>query len=184
MGYELPQLPVHRFLDIVGNGTGSIQATGDYSTPTLFMCIPTPDERLAITRLIVLVNDSVMTDASKYGALSTLANGIKIEIAQMDDIGVGPSIANDAVLLDLTSLSPVKSLAGWKGHCFDGETTPPSPGDEFFAVRWSFFKAGYDHLLLNGRQGQYFRAHLRDDLTGLNEHTFKLDGHHLDKNQW
>jgi hypothetical protein len=159
---------LYRFLDTVGDGSGTKNAVGDYSagtgTPTSFKIVPPSGELYTLSRVIVQIRDSGLISAEGYGGLAALTNGVELRVRD----GAG-------TVLDLVNGLPVKSNAGWGSFCYDVALTEFGAGDNFVQVRWTFSKSG-KALELNGDEGEYLEAYLSDDLTGLVGHTFQVQG--------
>ena len=169
VGYGSVPTPIYRFLDENGDGTGNKNANGDYSsTPTEFFIQPPPGQVFRIERMMILIRDSqnqFYTD--RYGDVGVLGNGI--EIKTLDDSGV---------LVNLTDDLPVKTNGEWGKFCYDAEVYPSTMGgtDTYLRARWTFSRAGYP-LRLVGDNNERLAVILNDDLTGLIEHHFHVQGY-------
>lgn len=154
-----------RFLDTVGNGTGTTSAIGDYSTPTSFFITPPTGEIYVLERFLVQIRDALALSADDYGNLTALTNGIVVKVTDA---------SGDVV--ELTDGMPIKSNADWAMHCYDSDPDNYGNGDNFIHVRWTFSKAGYPISLT---EGQSLVALMQDNLTGLVQHTFKVEGYRI-----
>lgn len=158
---------ITRFLDTVGNGTGSIDATGDYSSVAQeFKITPADDEVYCISRLIVHVKDTQGIDADSYGNNITLTNGITIKTVDSggdNEIFVGSS-------------SPIMVNADWGKYCYDVNVLTFGAGNETCVVRWTFSKYGGHGCWLHGFQSESFVITLNDNFTGLLSHGFVVEG--------
>lgn len=150
------------FLDTNGDGTGSKNANVDGSvTPVEFKLTIPSGYRAYLSRMIVHIRDSGSIDAGSYGNGITMSNGLQVEYTYR-----GRSI-------DLLDGMPIQTNADWGRVCYDVSNTDFGSGDNFVQVRWTFAKAG-GPLPLSG--GQEFIVRVRDNLSGLEEHTFSLQG--------
>lgn len=161
-----PQDAVFRFLDTVGDGSGTKNANGDYSvTPEAFFFQPA---RIAeITRIIIHISDTTGIQAQDYGNITGgLTNGYSILVTD----------ENDNTLLDFTDGVVIKTNGAIGRNCFDDELRTWGAGDEFIQARWTWAKAGNP---ITVGPNHKVSVTLNDDCTGLLEHYFKLDGKYL-----
>ena len=159
--------PMYQFLDTVGDATGSFEANVDGSvTPVVFKLKPqNARQAILIHRMIVHIQDAATAfNASNYGGVSTLTNGLTGGIYRESD---------DSVLSEISGGFTVKSNADWGALCFDAVPLDFGSGSEFFQVRWTFTKAGAPLRII---PGTYFGINVNDDLTGLTRHTFMMQG--------
>jgi len=158
---------LYRYLDTNGDGTGTKQAIGDYSvTPTDFYIQPASGEIYIIHRLIAIIRDTSGAAARDYGNITDgLTNGILVRTYR------------DGVMEnDLTDNLPIRSNGEWARVCFDVELKTWSTGDEILTVRWTFNNSG-NPITLNGGKKEKLVLTLNDDLTGLIQHTFQIQGY-------
>jgi len=158
----VPSRYVYRLLDTVGDGTGTKNATGDYSTPQAFRISAPSGGLYMIERMIVHIRDAQALSADNYGNLAELTTGVSVKVYNGDTEDV-----------DLTDGEPIKNHADWDGQCYDGKTTDFGSGNNFYTVRWTFSKAGQP-LYLHGDWN--LRVELADNLTGLIKHQFRVQG--------
>jgi hypothetical protein len=119
--------------------------------------------------MLVLVRDAGVFSAEKYGNLAGLANGIRVGLFN-DSTG--------AIVEDWTDGLPVKANVDWGRMCYDVDHKGWGAGDEFIVVRWTFIRAGIACVLAaNDNQDYAFGVEIRDDLTGLVEHYFQVQGY-------
>lgn len=157
---------VYRFLDTVGDGTGTKNANGDYSTPDRFLISPSGDVGYFLNRMIVDIEDTAGIQQNEYGNLGVaLTNGINIRIRD----------ASDAVQLDLLDGVPIKTNDGWGRQCYDVvlQSWDTTPVNESVHVRWTFAAAGQPLYI---PAGWSFNVELADNLTGLIAHYFQVQG--------
>ncbi len=155
----------NRFLDTVGDGSGTKNAIGDYSSGTTdFKIAPAAGEVMRLTRLLLTIGDGSLTNY--YGGLlAALTNGI---VVQKRNAG--------GVLIDLTDNVPIKINAGWGILCYDvAEHQHGGAGDEYLHGRWTFTKAGAP-IRLVGDDGEFFTVRMADSMVGLALHEFVVQG--------
>lgn len=172
-GYGVVPTPIYRFLDTVGDGSGTKNAniSGSAGTPNIIKIQPAPGEIMRLTRMIILIRDSkagFTTDA--YGALGTLGVGIEARVQN-----------NTSTLIDLTDGVPIQTNGNWGKFCYDAEVYPADQGntDTYLRVRWTFEKAGYPIRLI-GDNNERLEVLIQDNLTGLVEHYFHVQGYYED----
>ena len=159
-----PAKVLYRYLDVNGNGTGSIEATGDYSSAaTDFYIQPPANTTYFINRMLVAVRDTGAFDAADYANGVALTNGISVSVTD----------SSDTEIVDLTDGQPIKTNAGWGALCYDVDVKTWGTGDEVLLVRWTFAAAGFA-IQLNNRYK--FKVVCNDNMTGLNSHTFHVQG--------
>lgn len=165
-----------RYLDTVGDGTGTKNATGDYTiatgTPTDFFIAPAVGTRYLIRQLAIVVADNANFTSTTYGGGTALATGYAIE-HQTDDA---------TVLTDFTNGVPVRTN-GSLIHF--GELSLPASTDwdagasqtlravlDFGA--WSGDNSG---LILNGTSNERLTIPFtNDDCSALTGHYFIVQG--------
>jgi hypothetical protein len=160
------RLIISRFLDTVGDGSGTKNAIGDYSGAVEeFKIVPGADEIFVINRLIAQIRDNGVFSASTYGAIAGgLTNGVVI---RLKDSG--------GTKLDLCDGLPIKTNAEWARVCYDTQLLTWGAGDSFISVRWTFSRSGTQVWLDNSR-GDYLSVDLNDDLTTLESQYFLVQG--------
>lgn len=161
--------PFFRFADTVGDGSGTKNANGDYSgTVTDFKLSHPADAQVDcfISRMIVHIEDTANPSAAHYGNTgAALTNGI--QILKLD--------ADGATIQDITDDSTIKKNSQWGEYCFDVVLDSFGSGNDYVQVRWTFAKTGTPLRLGPGEQ---LAIRLNDDLTGLINHTFMLQGYY------
>jgi hypothetical protein len=157
-----------RYLDTVGDGSGTKNANGDYSSAEeQFFITPPAGEIYQIDRMIVSIGDTNGFRSSYYGAITgNLVNGIT----------VSKRIGTTTIDLDMTDQVPVVSNATWARLCYDADLKTWGAGDELLVVRWTFTKTG-GALRLIGDNEDRLTVVLNDDLRGLKEHYFQVQGY-------
>jgi hypothetical protein len=156
---------IARYLDTVGDGTGTIQANGDYSGgEEIFFIQPPAGNVFSIARLIVYIEDTIQVIPDNYGGISALANGVTIRV--QDDT---------RTVKDCVDGQPIKTNGQWSRVCFDVNFFTAGSGNKSVVVRWTFAKSGIP-LTLRGSNNERLEAVVNDDLRGLVEHTFMVQG--------
>ena len=156
--------PLFRFLDTAGNGTGTKDAIGDYSSGQKFWIGPPAGKCYVLHRCIVQIRDTANPSADGYGNLAALTNGIE------------PSVTINGTKTDLSDGLTVKTNATWGRVCFDVKLDAFGSGNDFISVRWTFSKSGQPFILY-GDDSDRFDMLLQDNLTGLVGHTFQVQGY-------
>jgi len=155
-----------RFLDTNGDGTGTKDAIGDYSSAAEdFYIQPGANETYEIHRLIVRIADSGAPDAGKYGNNITLTNGISVHL-------------EGGITRDLTDNMPVLSNGDRSKLCYDVNVISWGTGDDYVGVRWTFSKSGAP-ITLRGSISDKLIVRLNDDFSNLVGHTFMVQGQNL-----
>lgn len=154
--------PIFRFLDTVGNGTGTKNANvNGVVTPVPFKIVPPAGARYRLHRMMVKISDDAVVSAEKYGGIAALANGIEVEV----DL--------DGDTIDLLDGVPITGNADWGKVCYDTHVVDYGAGNNIILVRWTFAKSGAPLSLTSSDE---FRVTVNDDLTGLVEHYFQVQG--------
>ena len=157
---------IFRALDTVGNGSGTINAVGDYSTTAQSFRISDTSGRGIIHRIIVSYRDSGAFDTELYGNGIALTNGVRVFLKD----------SSDQIIQEYTAF-PIKSNGDWAAHCYDWTYFQEGAGDNYAAIRWTFSKSGKP-VTVKFHEGEYFEVLLNDDFSGLIEHKFVVQGHY------
>jgi hypothetical protein len=159
MGY------LYRYLDTVGDGSGTKNANGDYSATTATLLLtPSAGEYFHVNRMIVSIEDSSGGSAAEYGNATALDSGILV-------------LVNDAngTVADLTDSEKITTNASWGKLCYDVDQKTWGTGNELFLVRWTFGKSG-QMVTLDGDQGEYMEVKIHGNCSGLVSHYFMVQG--------
>lgn len=158
--------PLYRYLDTNGDGTGTKNANGDYSsTADEFYLAPSAGEIMRIRRLMISIGDTSGMQAQEYGNLgSALSNGISLSYVS-DRLGT----------IDLMDGVPVLTNSQWGDLCYDVARKSWGAGNELLLARWTFVKAG-EYLRLNGDKSDKLSITFNDDFSGLLSHYFFCQG--------
>lgn len=155
-----------RYLDTNGDGTGTKNAVGDYSSATeIFYIQPPAGVVYRVARMLVFVQDVGTFDSGSYGNGITLASGIEIRVA--DDI---------ETISDMTDGNPVKVNPHWARLCYDTAHSSYGSGNESLAARWTFTKAG-PYIRLDGDNNERLEVVLNDNFSGLVDQAFLVQGY-------
>ena len=156
-----------RFMDTVGDGSGSTDLNVDGSTtPVIFKIVPTHGEILYLSRLLWYLRDTGSLDSGGFGNGPELTNGI--DFGFYYDVGL-PSEGRYP-----SQLEPITTNGGWAKYC--GPDVVPltfGSGDEILSCRYSFYKdVGLEKQempwLAHDRLEEFWLI-VQDDLTGINE---------------
>lgn len=155
-----------RFADSVGDGSGSRNAIGDYSSvPSTFFIKPTVDETFRLSLLMISYRSMNEGSATDYASMVPLTNGIQIHI-----------VRDGEVTNDLTFAGRIFDNAGWE------------TASEFYTrQRWLGNIWTYNAVIPIAKSGQSFRLAgekqeelqiiLNDDFTSLERHVFGFYGY-------
>ncbi len=159
-------LPLYRFLDLNGDGTGAKDvALNHAAAQTPIFIKPPAGVVYVLSRMMVSIIAAGQVAAAKYGDLSALTNGIEVKLERDGD-----------VLVDFTDGLPVKTNSDWGKLCFDVATSGVGPGDTYVLARWTFTKAGKP-LYLDGDRDDRLVVYQHDNLAGLTEQTYQVQGY-------
>lgn len=161
-----PEDLLFRYLDTSGDGSGTKNANGDYSSIATDFKITTASNisSLLIQMLSIHIRDTAALSADEYGNIAALTNGVSVGI-------YNPA---GSIVMDLMDNIPVKSNAGWSRGAFNIRADDFGSGDNFIAVQWHFANPGSWITLPTNYS---LRAHLHDNFTGLVDHYFFVSGH-------
>lgn len=156
---------IYRFLDTVGDGTGTKDAAVNGSSTAVTYKYQPPNGVIAvIARMLVHYGDTLAPSADDYGNITALTNGLLVQVR---------NVVDDSVVTDLLDGEPIKKNSDWSRFCYDLGLDDFGAGDNFLKVRWTFSKSGQP---LEIHDAQYLCAVIQDDLTGLVEHHFMIQG--------
>lgn len=161
----MSKTPMFRFLDTVGDGSGSAEANVNGSvTPVVFKMQPAAGEVHQIHRLIVHYRDTGAFDAEKYGNGIIATNGVLVQIL---------NTADDSVKTDLTGGLPILVNAHWARLSYDVRIDTYGTGDEYLTARWTFSRSGGP---LSISEDEYFAVTIQDDFRNLVDQSYMLQG--------
>jgi len=157
---------ISQFLDITGNGTGNFNAIEDYSAGEEFFIQPPTDKVYRISRMIITVGDTGITNADEYGALAARDTGLRFFIEQN-----GTRIRIDGGR-NITQNGMFHSLM----FDFGCDSSSLGAGTDYCAARWTFGKSG-TYIRLDGNTSDKLIVMLNDSYVGLDFHYFKINGY-------
>ena len=154
-----------RYLDASGFGGGSKDGAVDGSSTPVILKLKPENKIVRIHQLIVHIRCSnAGFDMDDYGDVSVLANGVLVQVKALND---------DRVILDLLDGMPVQNNSAWARVTDNILNADIGAGDAFVTVRWNFVNSGRPVELTNK---SYFTVTIQDNLAGLVEHTFMVQG--------
>lgn len=159
--------PFFRYLDTVGDGSGTKNANGDYSSELVEFYVESQEEddaALIVSRMIVTIRDQGNFSTAGYGAAAALTNGFTIQVRDSDE----------TVLLDLTDGLVIQTNGDWSRECYDVQPIALGGGDSYMSVRWTFAKSGRA-IRLN--KGHRLAVRLNDSFTFLTGQFFNVQGY-------
>lgn len=167
-GSEPLNIPVYQYLSTAGDGTGTVEITGDHTVAETFYIEPPAGQVYEIHRLVGFVEDGGTWRAERYGGLAAaLTNGISLFFRS--------DILTD---VDLTSGKPIQSNGQWARTCYDSDFTSFGTGNNYLHVRWTFTRAGVP-IVLSGDRNEQLSLEVSDNFTGLVGHTFMAQGRRI-----
>lgn len=159
--------PFIRLLDSVGDGSGGVNAIGDYSAAPVEFSIRPPDGQvLVLTQLTVHYNAPGIFGALGYANLPALPVGILLDTRDRQGSVVSP----------LTGQVPVTFNTSWMAYGYNmnnqswggAETTIEA------VLNMGAFDTGFE---IDGNKAEYLAATLNDDFTGIVVQTFLAKGY-------
>jgi hypothetical protein len=153
---------------LVGDGSNQVANRNGAVTAVPFYAGPAAGKVWDIYRMLVTIEDNAVFTAANYGGVSTLTNGVTLQICRNGAEGL-PEV------LDLMDGGAATGLVSWADFCYDMTTHTFGSGNNFAVARWTFAKAG-EPLRLVGANGDVLQALIQDDLTGLVGHQFFIQG--------
>lgn len=145
------------FLKLDGSGGTSLAVNGAV-TEALFWVAAGASLLTTIKRISITLGDAAILEEG-FGGLAALTNGIALEVYD-------PTIATPAVIADLTGGAGLKSHADLLAFGADLRFV----GSTLVAAAWDL------PTPIELVAGQYLRARVRDDLTGLTRATIFVAG--------
>lgn len=152
-----------RFMSTNGDGTGDVDAIGDFSgAPVDFFIRPAINETLILNQLIVHIEDTGTIDAGFYGNGIVLTNGIEILFT-----------AGSEILFDVTESFRIFTNGDWARYAFSEQITEFGTGTNFVHVLFTFAGLTIKPRIFQDRE---LRIRLNDDFSGLVSHSFNVQG--------
>lgn len=158
---------ISRHLDTVGNGTGTKNANGNYSgAATIFKIQPSGGVNFRIRTLTVFIADNGILDAGSYGDAITLTNGIQVRIQN-----------NSGTIVDITDGVKILTNGNWaRLSGFQNRMIDTGTGDDYWVFVISFREKYGQDIRLVGSNNERLEVVLNDNLTGLTQHYFVVQG--------
>ena len=160
--------PFFYFAGTGGQGTGTINATGNYAaTPTEFYIQPPAGEVFVVHRVILTIRDGGNFNSNNYaGFANPLTNGISLAVKR-----------GAATIVDVTGGVPIKTNLGWGRYSYDVTyVTFGVTGDNAILCRWTFANAGAPIALTDADRLAFL---LNDNFTGIVQHYFNFQGYRI-----
>ncbi len=159
---------ISRYLDTLGNDSGTHDAIGDYSTGVDFYIQPPSDKVYRLTRIIISIGDTGISNADEYGAIATLSNGTQFLI----------ELNGTEFFIDGDRDSAAKSNGDFHAFMYDFNCNSASLGSgiDYCSGRWTYDKSG-TVIRLDGATNDKLIIRLRDDMTGLTHQHFLVQGY-------
>jgi hypothetical protein len=160
--------PFAQLLSSNGDGTGTTNAKGNYSTgsPGIFYLQPPAGQVWCLTSLPILITDDGALDAGRYGDALVLTNGFLLEVK-----------SGATVKLDLCGGLPILTNADW-GRC---GATPFlidwGVGDDSLAVILNFTQLYGLPLRLVGDNNDRLQLTVRDNTANIVSHYLQAMGY-------
>jgi len=175
-GYGPVPTPLYRVLDTNGDGSGTDNANGDYSSSEeIFYIQPPAGQIFRLERMLIFMRMKKGDfNFDQYGKDQVLSTGISVRVQ------------NDSeTIIDLTNGIPIKRFGDWIRVCFDvdpagGDINQDYNEDVMVGARWTFSKAGYP-IRLVGDNNERLEVVLNDDFRTstreIDEHYFMIQGY-------
>jgi hypothetical protein len=168
----MAKAPNSRYMDTVGNGTGTKNAAtlDGSSTPVILKIKPGATEKFEVQRLIVSMLIGANNPNVGYGnSASPLTNGIEMKVIT--------GAATGSTVWDITDGVPIKNNHDYKNLCHDEIVSTYGTTESDISWRYTFSKDGKP-IVLDGGLGDELHVIINDDLTAvglsLDEHYFRV----------
>ena len=164
----VPRYHFHQLADTVGNGSGTADFIGDYTTPVEALLVPATGTSIEIHRMTLHLEDGGAggIKAETYGALSALTNGVTIKTFA----------SAGADLITNFTPEPIKNNGQWGAMNYDVDVKTWGSGNELLLARYTFVLSGAPIVLIGDDR---IVVRLADNFTGLIHHKFHFQGHYL-----
>lgn len=164
-----PITPICRFLDTVGDGTGTKNAVGNYAAATVFKIQPGSNQVFVIKSLTFFIRDNSIFGSGTYGGGLTLANGIILRkqngAGTVYDFMDGLNIFTNADFAQFAANVDYVNLAS-------------GTGDDFLRATIDFEQLlGQALTLTQASNNERLEVVLQDNFTGLIQHRFRAGGY-------
>jgi len=156
---------LYRILDTNGDGTGTKNAVGDYGTPEDFYIEAPAGYTYFLNRLLVHIGDASTLNGDEYGNKTALSIGATLKV-----------LDGATEVLDILDGLTIQKNADWGRVAYDVHIFDEGTGDNYVMARLTFGAAG-SPLKLD--PGQRLCVRLSDDMTGIDEQYFKVQGYRI-----
>ena len=164
-------LPLFRYLDTTGDGTGTKNAAVDHSgAAETYQLLPAASTVYRVTRLVIYLEDTAGFVPDEYGNTgAALTNGVEISIYDVDGA---------STVLDITNGVAIKTNAQLAMLCGNSVEfyQQGSPTNESLVAVLDFAATG-SCLRLDGDAQEQLQVTLNDDFSGLVSHYFMAYGY-------
>jgi len=162
--HKLKERFASRFMDTVGDGTGSIDANVNGSvTPVHFFIKPEPGHMLLMYRAMIHLTDTGSLDSGGFGNGAALTNGL--------EYGLWNIAAGDFSGPRVTSQKPIVKNMDLAAFAFDLTVHTWGLGDEGLTARYTFDEDGEVIVIPDGYA---FALRVQDNLTTLTEFVTRI----------
>lgn len=150
-----------QFLDVNGDGTGSIDMNIDGSVvPVDFRLLCPPGRTLYLEDVSVFIQDEGNFAAAGYGGIATLAVGTSLGIK-----------TTSGMIVDVTDQLPIRSNSDWLAYAFKTESYDFSAGQSVLSFNYNLNSSGRPLVLGPGME---WFATVNDDLSALTAHRIRV----------
>lgn len=165
--YGSQQTLISQFLDTNGNGTGTINANGNYSgAADIFYIQPLSTDVYRISSLTIQIEDSLNSfDTNTYGGATALSNGITLRV-----------VNDSQTVLDVAGGQTINDNAEWLSLAKESQLLQGQSTGEVLRLFIDFDGYG-QQIRLDGANNERLELTVNDDLTGLLSHTFFVRGY-------
>ncbi len=154
-----------RYLDTVGDGSGTKDASANFGTPDYYFIKPPAATHYVVERLTITIQDTTATTAlaDRFGTSAAITNGLQILYTKgtpgggttsiITDITDGVNIKKNSDILRLSSVANTGSFTGAAEGAFVGEV--------------DFTRATGGALVLDGDNGEALAVYMSDNLSAM-----------------
>lgn len=157
--------PTIFYLDSVGDGTGTVNAIGNYAvTPQAFKRNIPIGMTFALYRIQIMIGTTALLRVNGYGnQVAPLTNGL-IFSGKINGVPF------------TSTAGAFKTNADYSARGTSTEVHALSGSDQFFEVYQDFIMLGDGPITLYGNKGDFIQYLLNDDFTFLAQHRFTIFG--------
>ncbi len=161
--------PFFRLLDDVGDGSGTNNAVGDYSSVAkTFKLIPAANEVIVVRHIIVHIGDNAAFAPTNYGGLAARANGYDIKVT-------ASNMANESLIAgDVELITQNDDFLHWGPNAL--QIVNFTGGVDSLVATLDLINNFGMELVLDGSQGHKIEITLNDSFVGIVDHHFIVHG--------